>query len=56
MLRHLNCTVDGFDLSALTQASGESVTDLNDATCLASSQSAELTQLLRLAPATTASL
>jgi hypothetical protein len=55
-LRHLNCTVDGFDLSALSQTNGEPVTDLNDATGLDTTQSAELTQLFRLVPATTASL
>jgi hypothetical protein len=40
--------VDGFDLSGLIQPGGEPVNDLNDATCLTSTEEADLNQLFRM--------
>ena len=48
MLRRLGCPVDGFDLAALIKADGTPVKDLNDATSLIPSQSADLNQLFRM--------
>jgi len=48
LLRRIGCTVDGFDLSALTKSDGNPVKDLNDATSLIPSQSADLNQLFRM--------
>jgi hypothetical protein len=47
-LQNLHCTVDGFDLSGLIQPGGEPVNDLNDATCLTSTEEADLNQLFRM--------
>jgi hypothetical protein len=48
MLIRLGCNVDGFDLSALTKSDGTPVKDLNDATSLIPSQSADLNDLFRM--------
>jgi len=45
LLRPLGCTVDGFDLSALTKIDGTPVGDLNDATSLIATQSDDLKQM-----------
>ena len=45
LLGALDCKVDGFDLSRLTQVNGDPVTDLNDATSLPASDRDELRSL-----------
>lgn len=45
LLWKLNCDVDGYDLSELTKTNGTPVKDLNDATSLIATHSAELSHL-----------
>ena len=47
LLKQLQCSVDGFDLSNLAKPDGSPVTDINDCTAVFCEQKEELKQLFQ---------